>query len=164
MQWSVSVAAASKQVGAAKLINKEKLVLILSPFSLPLFCSPYILPFLRTPNEPFRFLNHRQLLRVGFVLTVVRAAYFFRVFNNFFRMREFTQPLKWRKKVLTIKQKLDAISRLEKGESAQKLALELDVFIQTIRDFKKQKQKLMEFTRDCVSGAVSTTRKVVKKS
>ena len=79
-------------------------------------------------------------------------------------MSEFTQPPKRRKKVLTIKQKLDALSRLEKGESAQKLALELDVGIQTIRDFKKQKQKLIEFTRDCVSGAAAKTRKVVKKS
>ena len=33
-----------------------------------------------------------------------------------------------------------------------------------MRDFKKQKQKFMEFIRDCVSGAVSITKKVVKKS
>ena len=79
-------------------------------------------------------------------------------------MSEFTQPPKRRKTVLTIKQKLDAVSRLEKGESARKLALELDIGIQTVRDFKKQKQKLVEFTHDCDIGAASTTRKVVNKS
>ena len=65
------------------------------------------------------------------MLTAVKAAYFFSAFNNFFRMSEFTHPPKQCKKVLTIKQKLDAISRLEKGVSAQKLALKLDVGIQT---------------------------------
>ena len=59
---------------------------------------------------------------------------------------------------------MDAISRLKKGEPAQKLALELDVGTQTIRDFKKEKQKLIEFTCVCVSGAASMTSKVVKKS
>ena len=37
----------------------------------------------------------------------------------------------------------------EKGESAKKLANDYGIGFQTVRDIKKNKEKLMEFTRNC---------------
>ena len=53
--------------------------------------------------------------------------------------------------LLTLKQKLELpiTEMFEKGESVKKFANDYGIGFQTVRDIKKNKEKLIEFTRNC---------------
>ena len=70
-----------------------------------------------------------------------------------------------RKKVLlTLKQKLELLEKFENGEFVKKLANDYGIGVQTVRDIKKNKEKLIELTRNCSSEAGPAKRKYMKKS
>ena len=53
--------------------------------------------------------------------------------------------------LLTLKQKLElpVTEKFEKGESVKKLANDYGIGVQTVIDIKKNKEKLIEFSRNC---------------
>ncbi len=70
------------------------------------------------------------------------------------------KPSEKRKRlVLTIKQKLEIVKRLEKGESRSKIMYEFNVSSSTLYDLKKQKDKLLEF----MSNSEGPTKKFVQR-
>jgi hypothetical protein len=71
---------------------------------------------------------------------------------------------KCKKTVLTVKQNLELIKKFESGKSVTKLAKDYGIRMQTIRDIKNNKIKLMEFVRDYDSGAGPSNRKSMKNS
>ncbi|KAG8235509.1 hypothetical protein J437_LFUL015743 [Ladona fulva] len=71
---------------------------------------------------------------------------------------------KRKKIVLTIKEKLEVVDRFEKGEPAAKLAKEYGIGEQTVRDIKKNKNKLIEFSSQSGNGQGSSKRKSMRKS
>jgi hypothetical protein len=60
---------------------------------------------------------------------------------------------KQKKIVLTVKQKLKLIEKFESSELATKWAKDYGIGIHMVCDIKNNKMKLMEFVRDCDSGA-----------
>ena len=68
-----------------------------------------------------------------------------------------------KKVVLTLKEKLQVIERFEKGESAKKLSSDYGIGVQTVRDIKNNKEKILEFTKNCGSVAGPSKRKAMKK-
>jgi hypothetical protein len=71
---------------------------------------------------------------------------------------------KCKKIVLTVKQKLKLTKKFENRELVTKLARDYRIGIQIICDIKNNKMKLMEFVRDCDSGAGRFNPKNMKKS
>ena len=71
-------------------------------------------------------------------------------------------PPKRKHVVLTIKQKLEIIDKLEKGQSATSLALEYGCGRQTISDFKNNKQKLRDFAQRHLPSDIRSPCSVVK--
>jgi hypothetical protein len=69
-----------------------------------------------------------------------------------------------KKTVLTVKQKLKLIKKSENGDLATKIVKGYGIGIQTACNIKNNKMKLMEFARDCDSGAGPSNGKSMKKS
>lgn len=73
-------------------------------------------------------------------------------------------PVNKRKHVtLSLKQKLEILEKLEKGQSATSLALEYGCGRQTISDFKNKKEKLRDFAKKHLPVDVKTTKFAVSK-
>jgi hypothetical protein len=64
--------------------------------------------------------------------------------------------------VLTVKQKLELTEKFENRESLTKLAKDCGIRIHTIHEIKNNRMKLMEFVRDCDSGAEPSNHKSTK--
>lgn len=71
---------------------------------------------------------------------------------------------KRKRTVLSIVEKLEIIKKLEQGETAAKLALDFGIGVQTVRDIKKCKEKLIESACRADSGAGPSNRKTLKTS
>lgn len=72
--------------------------------------------------------------------------------------------LKRKRTVLTIKQKLEIVEKLEKGESANRIASDYSVGVQTVRDIKNNKAKIQEFVAASDSGEGPSKRKTMKSA
>ncbi|XP_023228602.1 jerky protein homolog-like [Centruroides sculpturatus] len=66
--------------------------------------------------------------------------------------------------VLSLKDKLDIINALKRGESGRSLSDKYGVGTSTISDIKKQSEKIMKFTNCLMSEDGTSDRKVMKKS
>lgn len=64
---------------------------------------------------------------------------------------------------LSLQQKLDIITRLEKGENRNSIMSEFNIGSSTIYDIKKQKDKLREFVAQSVTSKSIDTRQTLKK-
>ena len=56
-------------------------------------------------------------------------------------------PVKRRHKTITLKEKLEIIEKLEKGQSGRILAQEYGIGRATVSDFKRQKEKIREYAK-----------------
>lgn len=70
---------------------------------------------------------------------------------------------KRKKVVLSIEQKLNAVKRLEAGESGKKIALELGVGSSTVSDWKKNRVQLETWCSEQATENCSKLRKTMKK-
>lgn len=70
---------------------------------------------------------------------------------------------KRKKIVVTIEQKLEAIKRLDSGESAKKIAFELGVGKSTVGDWKKQRAEIEKWCASQASGSGIKVRKTMQK-
>ncbi|GBM66849.1 Jerky -like [Araneus ventricosus] len=70
--------------------------------------------------------------------------------------------VKRKRNVLNVEQKLEILQNLDNGESARKLAKDYQIGVQTVRDIKNNKEKLITFTRDCDDKSVLSKRKSLK--
>lgn len=65
--------------------------------------------------------------------------------------------------VLTVKEKLDAIQRIDKGESVQKICAELNVGKSTVNDWRRNRLSLQDFCTNVETDKVLDNRKTLKK-
>jgi len=66
--------------------------------------------------------------------------------------------------VLTINQKLDIIKKLEQGGSTKNLALQYGIGETTVRDLRKNKNKLINYASNSDSSSGLSSRKTMKLS
>ena len=66
--------------------------------------------------------------------------------------------------VLSLKDKLDIINALKRGDSGCFLCNKYDIGTSTLSDIKKQSEKIIQFTNRVIPQEGSSERKVMKKS
>lgn len=72
--------------------------------------------------------------------------------------------VKRKRNVLNVNQKLEILQKINNGESAKKLANDYKIGVQTVRDIKKNEEKIITFTRDCDDESALSKRKSMKSS
>lgn len=70
---------------------------------------------------------------------------------------------KRKRNVLTVKDKLDAIERIDKGESVKKICNELNVGKSTVNDWRRNRESLQDFCTQVETDKALTDRRTLKK-
>ena len=72
--------------------------------------------------------------------------------------------LKRKRVCVSLQQKLDALQRLDHGESVAKLASELGVGVTTVKDWKKTRKDLESYSMTVETEDALKNRKMLKKT
>lgn len=70
---------------------------------------------------------------------------------------------KRKRNVLTVKDKLDAIERIDKGESVKRICNELNVGKSTVNDWRRNRESLQDFCTQVETDKALTDRRTLKK-
>ncbi|XP_054279253.1 uncharacterized protein LOC128997640 [Macrosteles quadrilineatus] len=74
-----------------------------------------------------------------------------------FARKRYKMSAKRKRVVVTVQHKLEALERLAKGESARKVSEELGVGLSTVKDWKRNKQSIVDFYNQVTSRRVLST-------